>query len=415
MFSLTVKIAWASLVRRRARSFMVVLMIALSLWGLLFLEGIYDGMTEQMIHNAIRIDCGHLSIFGQGYRLDPDLHKQIGNSATIGRVLQHDKCVRSYTQRLQQTGLVSTAHAARAASIYGVTLADEERQCRLSNYLYPRASAENVESEYTFGSRQHGALIGYKLAEELRVKVGSKLVFSAQNLQGELQSMGLKVAGVLKSNHMLFDDKVIFISADTARNFLGLANQVSQIAILLHDETQASAVQQELLSKFPRLEILRWDQLYPALLQSRQMMKVSNMVISILIFCAVSLGIIGVMLVSVLERLREFGMMQAVGTSFGQIRNIVMMESLLLGGGGFVLGAILGGITLVYFRAYGLDLSVFSTAFEEFGMDAVTYAIIRPAFFANAALAVLMSVLVSVLLPLRVLKRSSPIEIISKL
>ncbi len=415
MFSMTAKIAWASLVRRRVRSLMVVIMIAISLWGLLFIEGIYDGMTEQMIDTAIRVDCGHISIFAQGYRLDPDLYKQIADSAVIDEVLQHDQRVRSYTKRLQQTGLVSTAHAARGASIYGVNLQDEERQCSLSGYLYPRANSDRIQREYDFGVKLCGALIGYKLADKLQVKIGSKLIFSAQNLQGELQSMVLKVSGVLKSNNMLFDDKVIFVSAATARKFLGLEGQVSHVAILLNDETQTLAVQQELSREFPQLEILRWDQLYPALLQSRQMMKVSNMVISTLIFCAVSLGIIGVMLVSVLERLREFGIMQAVGTTFGQIRNIVVVESLLLGGSGFILGAVIGGLTLVYFRAYGLDLSVFSTAFEQFGMDAVTYAVIRPSFFINAAIAVLMSTLVSVLLPLRVLKSSQPVEIISKL
>lgn len=415
MFSMTAEIAWASLVRRKVRSLMVVIMIAVSLWGLLFIEGIYDGMIEQMINNAIRIDCGHISIFARGYRLDPDLNQQIADSVALDQVLQREQRVRSYTKRLQQTGLVSTAHVARGASIYGINLGDEERQCRLSGYLYPSVGADTLQRNYGFGVKQRGALIGYKLADKLQVKIGSKLVFSAQNLQGELQSMVLNVANVLKTNNMLFDDKVIFISSDTARKFLGLEDQVSQIAIVLKDESQSMAVQQELSRIFPQLEILRWDQIYPALLQSRQMMKVSNLVISTLIFCAVSLGIIGVMLVSVLERLREFGIMQAVGTTFGQIRNIVVVESLFLGGSGFILGAVLGGTTLLYFRTYGLDLSVFSTAFEQFGMDAVTYAIIRPSFFVNAAVAVLMSTLVSVLLPLRVLKRSQPVEIISKL
>jgi len=245
--------------------------------------------------------------------------------------------------------------------------------------------------------------------------VGSKLIFSAQDSHDDLQSIALKVAGIVKINNMQFDDKAVFVNSATARKLLALDQQFSQISVILHDEAQSAALQQQLQDKFPQLDVLRWDQLYPALLQSRQMMKVSNLVISTLIFCAVSLGIFGVMLVSVLERLREFGIMQAIGTSFGQICNIIVIESLVLGGSGFIIGAILGGVTLGYFHDYGLDLSMFSRAFEQFGMDAITYAIIRPSYFISAGIAVVLSSLISVLLPLRVLKREQPVEIINKL
>ncbi|MCK5229242.1 MAG: FtsX-like permease family protein, partial [Desulfobulbaceae bacterium] len=114
-------------------------------------------------------------------------------------------------------------------------------------------------------------------------------------------------------------------------------------------------------------------------------------------------------------RLREFGIMLAVGTKFSQIRWIVMAESFFLGFLGFLAGSLLGGMTLYYFYVNGLDLTMFSQGLDVFGMDAVTYAVIRPDYFVTALTAVSLATLFSVLLPLRFLKKARPIETIRKI
>ena len=406
MYRLTGKIAWASLARRQTRSVLVVLMISVSLWGLLFMEGIYDGMTEQMINNAIRSDSGHISLFGEGYRLDPDLSRQVDDVAAVDAFLAQDSRVLSYVKRLKQDGLVATAHYSRGAAIFGVDLEAEEKHGRLKCYLH--------QGEFSFGKRARGAIIGFKLADKLQVRIGSKIVLSAQDSNSDVSATPLKVTGILKTNNMALDENAVFIADKKARKLLAMDEGVSQVAVILYDEAQISSLQQELRRKFPNLEILRWDELYPALMQSRVMMEGFNLVTSLLIFCVVALGIFGVMLVSVLERLREFGIMLAIGTRFRQLCAIVFAESFFLGFIGFGVGALIGWATLYYFKVYGLDLSMFSDAFDEFGMDAVTYAIIRPSYFVTALGAVTLAIFFSVLIPLRVLKKAKPIEAINK-
>ncbi len=406
MFRLTSKIAWASLVRRRTRSVLVVMMIAVSLWGLFFMEGIYDGMTEQMINNAIRSDSGHISLFGEGYRLDPDLSRQVVDVAVVDSFLARDNRVLSYVKRLKQDGLVATAHYSRGVAIFGVDLAAEEKHGRLKGYL--------SQGEFSFGKKGRGTIIGFKLADKLQVRIGRKIVLSAQNSHGEVSAAPLKVMGILKTNNMALDENAVFIGDKKARKLLAIDEGVSQVAVILHDEAQIAGLQEELRHKFPHLEILRWDELYPALMQSRVMMEGFNLVASLLVFCVAALGIFGVMLVSVLERLREFGIMLAIGTRFSQIRNIIFVESFFLGFIGFSFGSLIGGATLYFFKVNGLDLSMFSDAFDEFGMDAVTYAIVRPSYFVTALAAVTLATFLSVLIPLRVLKKSKPIEAINK-
>jgi ABC-type lipoprotein release transport system permease subunit len=407
MFKLAGKIAWVSLSRRGTRSILVVLMIAISLWGLLFMEGIYDGMIEQMVSNAIRSDSGHLSLFAEGYRLDPDLSRQVTDVKDIDNFLAKDKRVLSYVKRLKQEGLVATAHYSRGTIIYGIDLEEEKQHGGLDNYLF--------QGEFDFGPLQRGAIIGFKLADKLQVRIGSKIIVSAQDSHMDVSSVSLKVKGILKTNNMAMDENAVFVAVKKGRQLLAVEKGVSQVAVLLHDEGDLSSLQQDLQIKFPHLEVLRWDELYPALLQSRVMMKNFNLIISLLIFCVAALGIFGVMLVSVLERLREFGIMMAIGTRFLQIGNIILLESFFLGFIGFTLGSLVGGGTLYYFRIYGLDLSMFSDAFNEFGMDAVTYAIIRPSYFLTAMTAVVMATFFSVLIPLWLLKKAKPIEAISKI
>ncbi len=409
MYRLPFRLAWASLLRRATRSSMVVLMICVSLWGLLLMQGIYDGMTEQMISNAIRSDSGQLSLFGRGYRSDPALGTLLDRTkeaqGKLTAFLDEDPRVGSYVKRLRQNGLVATAHYSRNTEIYGVDLTHEKVHGHLQNYL--------VLGEYGFGKQANGAIIGAKLAKKLQVSIGKKIILSAQDSHSEVTSIALRVTGIIKTNNLGLDENAVFIGLGKARKFLGVRQGVSQISIMIDDEELLASLQNDMQKALPELDILRWDEMYPALMQSRVMMKGFSLVISIMIFGIAGLGILGVMLVSVLERLREFGIMLAIGTGFAQIRIIILVESLFMGLSGFVAGALCGGLSLLYFKIFGLDLTIFSEAFEEFGMDAVTYAIIRPEYFITSFAAVVLATLVSVYFPLRMLKKSRPIEVIN--
>ena len=386
---------------------MVILMISLSLWGLLFMEGIYDGMTEQMITNAIRSDCGDLTIYAKDYRLERKITQLIPDHRALKRRLDRDPRVRSTNTRILQDGLVATAHYSRNCLIIGISPKSEKKHGQLDNYL--------IAGHFDFGRRNNGAIIGAKLARKLKIGVGKKIILSAQDTQNEVSAISLKVRGLLRTNNMLFDEMAVLIDQNKAAQMLSTGKGISQISILLHDEQALEPLQKELQARQPRLAIFRWDEIYPALLQGRVMMKGFNMVTNLIVFCVAGLGIFGVMLVSIMERLREFGILLAVGTSFRQICWMVIGESLVLGSIGFMSGAVLGGTTLFYFHRQGLDLSLFSEGLETFGVDSITYALIRPEYFLYSLLAVILATLISVILPLRMLKKANPVEAIHTL
>lgn len=410
MFSglqLIVRLAWASLRRRTARTLMVVLMIAMSLWGLLLMQGVYEGMYEQMINNAIRSSSGHITIQARGYRLEPDIGKRVEHLGAVEDFLKNDARVKSFVAQIKQEALAATAKYSRNAMVYGIDLHAAQRHGRLADYIR--------QGEYSFGSRDRGAIVGAKLAEKLKITIGKKLILSAQDTAKEVSSVALIVQGIIKTNNMEVDESGVFMDIGRVRKFLGVEKGVSQVNIILHDEAQMHGLQQDLSARFPDLAILRWDELYPALMQSRVMMKGFSYVTYLLVFCAAGLGIFGVVLVSVLERIREFGVMLAIGTEFGLIRRIILAESLFIGLLGYLAGSFLGWVSLDYFRIHGLDLSRFSAGLDAFGMDAIMYALVRPGYFVTAFVAVFAATLLSVLFPLRVLRKARPIEAIHKI
>ena len=408
MYNLIFKTAFLSLIRRKVRTTLVILMIATSLWGLLFMQGIYEGMTEQMITNAIKSDSGHLSIYAKDFRKEKSLELEMIDTKNIENIIKKEKHIKSYTKRVLTNGLIATANYSRATQIYGIDLESEKIHSSLDSYL--------KDGTYSFGKKNNGAIIGFKLAKKLKLKIGKKIILTSQDIDNEVTSISLKVKAIIKTSNMPIDEMGIFIDINKAKEFLNIKG-VHQLSIIFNDEKDIVSFQDNLKTRLKnetkQYLILRWDQLYPALFQGRVMMEQFSFISYALVFFTATIGIFGVILVSVLERLREFGILRAIGTKFSILAQIIFLESFIIGIIGFILGSILGGVTLYYFSIYGLDLSSFSDALDEFGMDAITYAVIKTEYFITAFISVVIATVLSVLFPLRVLKKSKVVDVIN--
>ncbi len=171
-------------------------------------------------------------------------------------------------------------------------------------------------------------------------------------------------------------------------------------------------VQKELQTLFPDVDVLRWDELYPLLIQMQELMNILNLASYAIVFIVAALGIFGVMLVSVLERMREFSIMLAIGTPYKTVRNQIIMEASFLGIIGYVAGAFLGWVFLLYMSTSGIDMRSFEAGLELYGYSAMMYANIHLYYFFQAFFAVFFATLLSVIWPLRKLKKIKPIQVI---
>lgn len=404
MYKIAQHLAWLSIWRRKTRSLMVIMMIGLSLGGLLGLQGLYDGMISHLINTTIRSDSGEISVYAKEYRLQKSLDYRLSAISNYEEVFSKIEGLETYSIRLEQEGLIATAHKSLGAILKGIYLDKEQNFGQLSSFT--------TQGEYSFGKENTGSLIGSALAKKLNLSLGSRVIFTAQDASGEINSISFRITGILKTGNPSIDDSSVFVSIEQMSKFLNLQQSATQLALRVKDSKQIRIIQKELQTLFGDVDVLRWDELYPLLIQMQELINIFNLASYAIVFIVAALGIFGVMLVSVLERMREFSIMLAIGTPYKMVRDQILLEASFLGFIGYMAGAFLGWLLLWYMSTVGIDMRSFEAGLELYGYSAVMYANMHLYYFVQAFFAVFFATLLSVIWPLLKLKKIKPIQII---
>lgn len=399
MFRLILKMAWRNSFLRFQRTFLVILMIAVSMSMMISIQGLYDGMTANMIDKNKRSDSGDFSIYAKDYRIEKDLKHVIKNADKIKNDLEKMHGVEAVALRLRADGLASTARKSSFAALSGIDLEDEERFGEFSSFL--------KEGSITLKNRD--ALIGIELAKTLKVHVGSKIIFSTQDISGEINSIALKVSGIVQTTNISLDNTALFVDTKRVHKFLGLSSdKATQVAVISDGEEVYKKVKQ----RYSNLDVKSFIELMPMIKQMQDMMIIFNSITFFIVMSVVFVGILGVMYVSVLDRIREFGIVLGIGMKYRYIRTQIFIEAGIVGITGYVIGSIFGIVMLVYLRDYGLDLSAFADAMQSFGYETTVHGTIKASYFTTTFLAIMSASVLSVLIPLRKIKKLNPIEVI---
>ncbi len=402
MYRLILKMAWKNLFLRPARTLLVIIMIAISMSMMLGLQGFYDGMVDSMIDKTKRSDSGDVSIYAKDYRVQNDIKYTIKNATNIRDEIQKLDGVKAVVLRLRAEGLLATARKSSFASIHGIDLKQEEHFGEFSSFL--KRGKINLD--------KRGAIIGIELAKTLKVGVGSKLIFSTQDVSGEINSIALRIRAIVQTTNIQLDSNAIFIDIKRLHKFLGTSpSEATQIAIMSEDKKLTNTLKQ----KYSTLDVKSFLELKPMIKQMQDMMAIFNSIIFFIVMSVVFIGIFGVVYVSILDRVREFGIVLGIGMQYKYIRLQIFLESVIIGLIGYICGAMLGAILLVYLKNYGLDLSSFSDALEMWGYSSSIKGSIKISYFTTTFIAIISASILSVILPLRKIKKLKPIEVIKAL
>ncbi len=399
MYRLILKMAWKNSFLRPARTLLVILMIAVSMSMMLGLEGLYDGMVKNMIDKNKRSDSGDITLYAKEYRIEKDVKHRIKDTDTIKAEIEKIEGVKAVIRRIKADGLISTARKSSFASIYGIDLEEEEHFGKFSEFL--KEGKNNL--------KKRGAIIGLELAKTLKVRIGSKIVFSTQDSSGEINSIALRIRGIVQTTNIGLDNSALFVDIKQVHKFLGTSpEEVTQIAVMGED----AQLYDTLKTKYSNLDVKSFLELQPMIKQMQDMMVIFNSITFFIVMSVVFVGILGVMYVSILDRIREFGIVLGIGMQYKYIRLQILMEAIFVGLFGYFGGAILGTALLIYLRDYGLDLSAFSDALEMWGYEAVIKGTIKVSYFTSTFWAIIAASCLSILIPLRKIKKLNPIEVI---
>jgi len=397
MFRLILSLAYKNAFLRRSRALLLIVMIAVSMSMMLALEGLYDGMTASMVEKTKRSDSGEVSIYAKEFRQERTIQENIKDAKKIQEELLLRKDVKSVSLRLQADGLCATAKKSSFATLIGIELEDEQGFGDFSEFL----------ETGSLTLRGHKTVVGKELAKDLKLKIGSKVIFSTQDMSGEITAVALRVSAIVQTNNIALDKGTMYVNRELLRKLLQMPkNSATQIAIR-SDNTRLA---QELSAQYPDLDVKSFLALYPMMEQMQEITVIFNSITFFIVMLVVFIGIMGVTYVSVLERVREFGVMRSLGMPYSAIKSQILFEALFVAMVGYILGAFFGFSALYYLENYGLDLKEFADGLESFGYASVLYADMKYDYFITSFAAIFIASVLSVLLPLRRLRKMSVIE-----
>jgi putative ABC transport system permease protein len=364
------QLAWRNVSRNRRRSAITVLSIAIGLAAMTFLWGFIDGMNRQMIENSTRYFAGDMQVHLKGYHDDPTLDLTITEADPVLRVVRGEPGVAAASVRLEGKALASHGDKSRGVVLTGIAPRDEMKVSALFNAV---VDGERIAAGST------GVLIGEKLAEALKVTTGGELVLVGQAYDGSIASDRYRVRGVFRTNLDDLDGYLVVLPIDAAREFYVAPLGATALALRLVDRDAFERVRASLAASLgERYEVLGWPRLLPMVSVSVRFHEVVGYVVLLVFFVVVAAAVVNPVLMGVLERTREFGIMLAVGIGRERLLRLVLVEAMLLGVFGLVLGNALGIALTGIFGRIGINLSAFSQGLRIMpGLENIIYPVLR--------------------------------------
>lgn len=383
------KIAWRNVARNKYRSCLTISAIAIGLASLIFIRAFVAGSHYQMIENYTDLSSGHIQIHASGFQTNMSLAKGIPQPEKIITLLQKNPAVRASAQRIKEYVLLSTAENSVGVLLIGVEPEKEVNITRLHTRI----------RQGGFISGNEDIVIGKELAKSLSVGLNDKIIVVAQAFDGSLASAAYRVKGLLDTGAEELDKGIALISLKAAQDLFVLGKRVSEIAIRTNSVENAAKTAQQLRAHLDAsvFEVLEWQKISPIIVQWVEFDIAFINIILMIVLLVVAAGIINTLLMGILERTREFGIMLALGTRRAQIMLMVCLESLILGIAGTAIGYIAGGVFSVYFGKKGIDLSMFSTALNNYYTGSIIYTRLNWNYLIEYGIVVLLtSIIVSV-------------------
>lgn len=370
-------IAWKNIWRNKVRSLVVILAITFGLLGGVFSSAVMKGMAEQRMKEAVSRETAHIQIHNPKYIEDNEIKYTIdGESQKLAETLDTMPQVKAWSPRIKFLAMGNSANASTGIMIYGVIPEKEKAVSELWTMICDSCGT------YLNGEKPTQIVIGEALARKLNLKLRSKVVLTFQDAQGNLSGAAFRVCGIYRTNNSVFDEMNVYVNQQEIAQLLAMDPARSQeIALRLRDGETMDRVQQELAAGFPDLLVRNWKQIDPVTGMLADFLDVYLYMFMAIILLALGFGIINTMLMVILERTRELGMLTAIGMNKRRVFLMIMLESVYLSLTGAIAGMVLGYLLTIYTAWTGIDLSSLAEGFEKLGYPTMLYPYLDLNFF----------------------------------
>ena len=393
-----IQISWKNVWRNKARSLVIICAITIGLFGGIFAYALMLGGTLQRVDNAIKNETANLQLHNPAYLLEEDIKNTIVNPKEYLDYLEQSPEVMGISDRLKSSAMISTAYASSGVSVNGVYPEKEMKTTRLFESL--------TAGEYLKESDLIPIVIGDKLAKKLNADISDKLIISAPSADGKVVYGAYILKGIYDTDNNMFDGMQVFIKKCDLAELIGVdENTSSEIAVSLYNSDMTNTFITSLKDKFlteiedESIIIRSWKEIDPMLSMMVDLMSNMGWIFVVVILIALIFGIINTMLMVVLERVREIGMLMAIGMNKFRVFAMIMWETVFLSVTGGIAGMLFSLGFITYFKTYGLNLSVVAKGMNSLGFSSVIYPEAPISFYIEVSVMIVITAILASIYP----------------
>jgi ABC-type lipoprotein release transport system permease subunit len=363
--AILVRLAWRNLWRNHRRTLIMLIAITIGVWAMIFMTALMRGMVSQMVRDGIDVLPGHVQIHQANFRDDPSVANMIPMTDTEIKKRFDGAGFKAWASRVRVPAVITSEYESRGVTLLGV---DPEQERGLTFVKY-----DKVEGRFLDSPDDSGIVIGRKLAKTLDTGLGKRVVLMSQDPDNDIADRGFRVVGLFESSVKSNEENFVFAGKTTIQKMLKIGDHVTEIFVLGDDYRNVEPTLRKAKALVgDDLEVTRWSDLDKYLASMLKVMDGFVVVWMVVVFLAMSFGLVNTLVMAVFERVREIGLMLALGVRPLLILGQVVVESTLLLAMGLALGSVLAWATVQPMKD-GVDVSIVGQGMEMWGMSSVLY------------------------------------------
>jgi ABC-type lipoprotein release transport system permease subunit len=359
------RLAWRYLWRNHRRTIVMLGAISVGAWAMIFMTALTRGMVDQMIADGISVIPGHVQIHNPDYLDDPSVSNRIALTDAELAERFDDAGFDAWASRVRVPAVITSERESRGVTLLGID-PDAERTFSFVDY-------DAVDGRFLESPDDKGVVIGAKLADTLETAVGKRIVLMSQDPDNEIADRGFRVVGLFHANMEVYEETYAFVGKHTAQKMLRIGDTVSEVVFIGSDYRNVEPVFEKVSAAADDSVIVsRWTEVDTYLGTMLGVMDGFVLIWVIVIFMALSFGLVNTLVMAVFERVREIGLMLALGMKPMNILGQIIIESMMLLAVGLLIGDVLAFVTVKPLES-GIDISIVAKGMEMFGASSILY------------------------------------------
>lgn len=387
------KLAWRNLWRNKKRTLITLASIFFGVLIATVMSSMQEGSYTSMIQNIVKFYSGYIQIQHEDYWDNKTINNTFEPVDSIFETVESNELITNYAPRLESFALASSEALTRGSAVIGIDPEKENEITGLGKWV--------VEGEYLRADVDH-VLVGSELAKYLELGVGDTLVLLSQGYHGVSAAGKYAISGLLRFPNPEMNKQSVYIPIRTAQQLYGAPNRLTSLALMVEDQYDLEKAIEGLRQKVGRPYVaMTWEEMHPELLQMVEADRAGAVVMKAILYILIGFGIFGTILMMVAERIREMGVMVAVGMQKTTLAMLLFIETILIGFMG-VLAGFAGSVPLIaYYFNNPIKLTGDAAAtMEEMGIEPYMYFSWMPSVFYNQVITIFVITAIIALYPI---------------